>query len=141
MAKKVNPHQKADLAVVNNALASIVRKQEAEITRLRERLEVDDSHPYDGIYARDETIRLQDAEIARLRAGGCARDQGMTQYCAEAARLAEENATLRAALEAWDYAVRVNLTMEGPSYAGVSSGYGKKAWELTRAALEADNGN
>lgn len=81
-------------------------------------------------------------EIARLRAGGCARDQGLTQYCAEAAAkdaeitaLKAEVERLRAALEAWDYAVRVNLTMEGPSYAGVSSGYGKKAWELTRAAL------
>jgi hypothetical protein len=36
-------------------------------------------------------------EIARLRAGGCARDQGLTQYCAEAARLAEENERLRKA--------------------------------------------
>ena len=34
-------------------------------------------------------------EITRLRAGGCARDQGLTQYCAEAARLAEENADIR----------------------------------------------
>jgi len=38
-------------------------------------------------------------EIKRLRAGGCARDQGTTQYCAEAARLAAENERLRAALE------------------------------------------
>lgn len=38
-------------------------------------------------------------EIARLRAGGCARDQGTTQYCAEAAALAAENAKLRAAVE------------------------------------------
>lgn len=40
------------------------------------------------------------AEIKRLRAGGCARDQQSTQYCAEAARLAEENAELRAVVEA-----------------------------------------
>jgi len=38
-------------------------------------------------------------EIDRLRAGGCARDQGTTQYCAEAAKLAAENERLRAALE------------------------------------------
>ena len=38
------------------------------------------------------------AEIARLRAGGCARDQGTTQYCAEAAKLAAENEKLRAVL-------------------------------------------
>lgn len=29
------------------------------------------------------------AEIARLRSGGCAREQGATQYCAEAQRLAD----------------------------------------------------
>jgi hypothetical protein len=38
-------------------------------------------------------------EIERLRAGGCARDQSTTQYCAEAARLAAEIERLRAALE------------------------------------------
>lgn len=38
------------------------------ITRLRERLEIDPSHPYDGIYCRDETIRHQDAEITCLTA-------------------------------------------------------------------------
>ena len=49
----------------------------------------------------DMTIALREAaaEIERLRAGGCARDQGLTQYCAEAARLAKENEWLRAALE------------------------------------------
>lgn len=39
-----------------------------EIARLRERLEVDPSHPYDGIYCRDETIRGQEAQIASLKA-------------------------------------------------------------------------
>lgn len=43
-------------------------------------------------------LRAGADEIARLRAGGCARDQGVTQYCAEAARLAAENERLRAAL-------------------------------------------
>jgi len=46
-----------------------------------------------------ETCREAAAEIERLRAGGCARDQGTTQYCAEAAKLAAENERLRAALE------------------------------------------
>ena len=35
------------------------------------------------------------AEVERLRAGGCARDQGTTQYCAEAAKLAAEIERLR----------------------------------------------
>jgi hypothetical protein len=61
------------------------------------------------------TIALREAakELDRLYAGGCARDQGTTQYCAEAASFAElfagardalaevnaENERLRAALE------------------------------------------
>jgi hypothetical protein len=44
------------------------------------------------------------AEIERLRAGGCARDQGTTQYCAEAAKLAAENERLRA----WNREIAVN---------------------------------
>lgn len=35
-------------------------------------------------------------EITRLRAGGCARDQGTTQYCVEAARLADKVGKLEA---------------------------------------------
>lgn len=38
-------------------------------------------------------------EIERLRAGGCARDQTTTQFCAEAVALQGENARLREALE------------------------------------------
>ena len=40
----------------------------AEIIRLRARLEVRDDGGPDGILCRDESIRMQDAEIARLRA-------------------------------------------------------------------------
>jgi hypothetical protein len=52
------------------------------------------------------TIALREAarELDRLYAGGCARYQGTTQYCAEAASLAAENERLTAALdgaEAW----------------------------------------
>ena len=38
------------------------------------------------------------AEVKRLKAGGCARDQTTTQFCAEAAALQAENARLREAL-------------------------------------------
>lgn len=38
-------------------------------------------------------------EIKRLRAGGCARDQGLTQYCAEAAAKDAENTALKAEVE------------------------------------------
>ena len=51
-----------------SANAETVMEAAAEIERLRARLEIDPSHPYDGIYARDETIRQQDKQIERLRA-------------------------------------------------------------------------
>jgi len=44
-----------------------------------------------------ENARLR-AEVERLKAGGCARDQSTTQFCAEAVALLAENARLRAAL-------------------------------------------
>lgn len=37
-----------------------------------------------------EAVAERDAAIARLQAGGCARDQTTTQYCAEAAAFAAE---------------------------------------------------
>lgn len=54
---------------------------------------------------------------------------------AEITRLRAEVASKNAALRAWENAVRVDATMEGPVYMGVSSTLGKQAWELTRAAL------
>lgn len=47
---------------------------------------------------KNEIERLR-AENARLVAGGCARDQTTTQFCAEAVALQAENARLREALE------------------------------------------
>jgi hypothetical protein len=38
------------------------------------------------------------AEVERLKAGGCARDQSTTQFCAEAVALQAENARLREAV-------------------------------------------
>lgn len=48
---------------------------------------------------------------------------------------ADEIDRLRAALDAWMDAVRIDVTMEGPHHMGVSSTLGRKAWELSRAAL------
>ncbi len=45
---------------------------------------------------------------------------------------------LRAALELWHLATKINVTMEGPQYMGVSFILGRQAWERTRAALEGD---
>lgn len=46
-----------------------------------------------------DALDAAEAEIARLQAGGCARDQHTTQHCAEAVGLAAENKRLREALE------------------------------------------
>jgi hypothetical protein len=71
------------------------------------------------------TIALREAakELDRLRAGGCARDQSTTQYCAEAARLVEENERLRATLEriaSWDEGSTVNGTFDEPYSAKIA---------------------
>jgi hypothetical protein len=46
-------------------------------------------------------VAEKDAEINRLRAGGCARDQGLTQYCAEAAALTAEVERLNKSRNKW----------------------------------------
>ena len=40
-----------------------------EVSRLEARLEVDPRHSYDGIYCRDETIKLLEERIDNLRSG------------------------------------------------------------------------
>lgn len=60
----------ADLFEAGDAPRHVVLHMRAgadEIERLRTRLEVDPSHPYDGIYARDETIRGLEKQIESLR--------------------------------------------------------------------------
>ena len=48
--------------------ANLIETQAREIERLRERLEIDPTHSMDGIYARDETIRGLDAQLAKWKA-------------------------------------------------------------------------
>ena len=62
----------------------------------------------------------------------------MREAADEITRLRAENERLRAALEAWNHAVRIDVLMEGPRYMGVSGEAGKRAWEMTRAALKED---
>lgn len=63
-------------------------------------------------------------------------DQGYRDGRHEAAA---EIAKLRAALELWHLATKIDVTMEGPRYMGVSSILGRQAWERTRAALGGEN--
>lgn len=47
----------------------------------------------------EEEIQILRAEVARLKAGGCARDQRTTQFCAEAADRDTELRVLHLALK------------------------------------------
>ena len=47
-----------------------------------------------------------------------------------------ENAKLRAALDAWADACRVDVTMEGPCFRGIERSAAAKAWKATLDALE-----
>jgi hypothetical protein len=86
------------------------------------------------------TIALREAarELDRLYAGGCARDQGTTQYCAEAARLVEESEQNRIDLEEYRRDVeRLTAALERIAF-------GKYHWEAdaqeeARAALHPAN--
>jgi hypothetical protein len=51
-------------------------------------------HIYQGELVDDEEIDFLRARVAELEAGGCARDQGTTQYCAEAVALQKRVAEL-----------------------------------------------
>jgi hypothetical protein len=86
-----------------------LREAAKELDRLRERLEIDPAHPYDGIYCRDETIRLQDAEIERLKASERSAWNAATDRDEQIDRLKEEVERKDAALEA----VRFNLLQAG----------------------------
>lgn len=46
----------------------LVSSLRTRIKELETRLEISYDHPYDGIYARDETIKIQDKKIKRLEA-------------------------------------------------------------------------
>lgn len=75
---------------------------------------------HQALWDRSEMLTLMDwmvAEIERLRAGGCARDQRTTQYCAEAAGLQAEldalKFTLKTTQDAWSVAVQINDNLRG----------------------------
>lgn len=55
-------------ATLAASIESELRRLDAENKALRARLEIDPSHPIDGIAARDETIRQLEAQIKGLRA-------------------------------------------------------------------------
>ena len=69
-------------------------------------------------------------EIKRLQDGGCARNQGLTQYCAEAAEKDVEIASLKAEV------ARKDAALEGVLKAGVYNDACEcMSCEMARAAL------
>jgi len=57
----------SDDALMLRVAKEEIKRQAAEIERLKTRLEVSPDHPYDGIASRDATIKLQDERISELR--------------------------------------------------------------------------
>ena len=72
-------------------------------------------------------LRTGADEIDRLRAGGCARDQGLTQYCAEAAEKDARMHRMMFKMERWR-----------GSLMNIAQGRGDPV-AVACAALEADN--
>jgi len=84
-------------------------------------------------------MRVAADEIERLRAGGCARDQTTTKYCAEAAQMAVEVERLRAALRPFaNFCTAIDATEAGrlaPASQMIHAGLTVGAFRNARAAL------
>lgn len=89
-----------------------------------------------AVWSDSEECKLLTAEVERLRSDIAYADKHAVKVESLLWGTAKENEKLRAALEAWAVAVRIDVVMEGPQYMGVSSTLGRKAWEKTRTALE-----
>ena len=74
-----------------------------------------------------EEMKAADKEILRLRAGGCARDQSTTQFCAEAAEKDARMHRMMFKMERWR-----------GSLMNIAQGRGDPV-AVACAALEADN--
>jgi hypothetical protein len=60
---------KIDVVMVKKSqIENMIKAKDAEIEQLKSRLEIDPSHPYDGIYTRDETIKMLYSRIDELKA-------------------------------------------------------------------------
>ena len=59
----------SDNALMLRVAREEIKRQAAEIERLKARLEVSPDHDYDGIVSRDATIKLQDEWIAETGCG------------------------------------------------------------------------
>lgn len=97
-----NEKTESDDALMLRVAKEEIKRQAAEIERLKARLEVSPDHPYDGIASRDATIKLMEGRIAELQAQyDCntaimhARTDAMNKRAARAAELEQDAARYR----------------------------------------------
>jgi septal ring factor EnvC (AmiA/AmiB activator) len=94
-AKVMDPELALAFAHTLNAACAA---KDAELSAMRGDLAASNRIRDDARQLRDVLLDeryAKDAEIARLKAGGCARDQSTTQFCAEAVALQAEVARLK----------------------------------------------
>lgn len=95
-----------------------------------------------ALHAENERLKVESIQMqAALGYGILAEDErhiipSNPFKCGTCDRARAEVERLRAALEAWNDAVLVNVVMEGPRYAGTHWKRAEAAWEKARAALE-----
>lgn len=83
--------------VERNKYLPQISELRAEVERWKESV----AHAQREEGKRYSELNAANVELSRLRAGGCARDQRTTQFCAEAVALAKERDELRADCAKW----------------------------------------
>lgn len=98
--KKDNEMTESDDALLLRVAREEIKRQAAEIERLKTRLEVSPDHPCDGIFCRDATIKLLEERIEELQTKyDCntaimhARTDAMSKYAARAAEFEQSAAS------------------------------------------------
>jgi FtsZ-binding cell division protein ZapB len=113
-------------------------KAEAEVDAIRKLLPgwcVFDP-PDGGDVKTVEAVQRLLVEGERLRLGRDACEDQFQARVREIGDLLNENERLRAALDLYREAVRIDATMEGPKFMGSNASALKRAWEADLAALE-----
>jgi hypothetical protein len=102
--------------MTNSTYGKLLVQPDDVVSRIDSLIPADEVHSHPLVWrARNIDLALLiDArnEIKRLRAGGCARNQGLTQHCAEAVAAHAEIERLRARVAVLEMALRHNMRDE-----------------------------
>lgn len=114
------------------ALAAERDALRAENERLRAELHTasDMNAVYEG------RLQEKEADNARMKAEIASLTEEFGIQNNDLGKALLENERLRAALRMWEDAVKIDVKMQGPQYAGVRYLEGREAWKATCAALE-----